>query len=33
MEALNNPQMKEMSDKLDAIYGLEDGAEELEIGE
>ena len=33
MEALNNPQMKEMSDKLDAIYGLEDEAEELEIGE
>ncbi len=33
MEAMNNPQMKEMSDKLDAIYGLEDGAEELEIGE
>ena len=33
MEALNNPQMKEMSDKLDAIYGLEDDAEELEIGE
>ena len=33
MESLNNPQMKEMSDKLDAIYGLEDEAEELEIGE
>ena len=33
MQALNNPQMKEMSEKLDSIYGLEDEAEELEIGE
>ena len=31
IQGLNNPQMKEISDKLYAIYGLED--EELEIGE
>ena len=31
IQGLNNPQMKEISDKLFAIYGLED--EELEIGE
>ena len=30
MGALNNPEMKEMSDKLDAIYGMEDESFDLE---
>ena len=33
MQALNSPEMKENTDKLKSIYGLEDEAEELEIGE
>ena len=33
MEAVNNSEMREMFDKLGAIYGLEDEADELEIGE